>query len=80
MGGQLPPVSAGYGPAAMQLRIDADRCTGHGRCYSLAPDLFEPDDEGNGVVVGDGVVPPGQEDVARRAATNCPERAVIVVD
>jgi ferredoxin len=64
----------------MQLRIDADRCTGHGRCYSLAPDLFEPDDEGNGVVVGQGVVPPGQEDVARRAATNCPERAVIVVD
>jgi ferredoxin len=30
--------------------------------------------------VGQGVVPPGQEDVARRAATNCPERAVIVVD
>jgi ferredoxin len=62
----------------MQLRIDAERCTGHGRCYSLAPDLFEPDDEGNGVVVGDGTVLPDQEDVARRAATNCPERAVIV--
>jgi ferredoxin len=64
----------------MQLRIDTERCTGHGRCYSLAPDLFEPDDEGNGVVLGDGEVTPAQEDIARRAATNCPERAVILDD
>ena len=64
----------------MQLRIDEERCTGHGRCYSLAPDLFEPDDEGNGQVVGDGRVPPGQEDLARKAVANCPERAVIVDD
>jgi ferredoxin len=62
----------------MQLRIDAERCTGHGRCYSLAPDLFEPDDEGHGVVVGDGTVEPEMEELARKAAANCPERAVIV--
>jgi ferredoxin len=61
----------------MKIRIDTDLCTGHGRCYSLAPELFEPDDEGNGVVRHE-VVPAGQEDAARRAASNCPERAVIV--
>jgi ferredoxin len=60
----------------MQLRIDAERCTGHGRCYSLAPGLFEPDDEGHGVVLADGTVPAGQEEAARRAVTNCPERAI----
>jgi ferredoxin len=60
----------------MELRIDADRCTGHGRCYALAPALFEPDDEGHGVVLHGGEVPAGQEDDARRATTNCPERAI----
>ena len=64
----------------MQVRIDAERCTGHGRCYGLAPDLFEDDDEGHGVVVGDGTVPPEQEEVARKAAANCPERAVILAE
>jgi ferredoxin len=30
----------------MRLELDRDRCTGHGRCYSLAPDLFDCDEEG----------------------------------
>ena len=33
----------------MKLHIDADACTGHGRCYVLAPEVFEPDDEGHSV-------------------------------
>jgi ferredoxin len=64
----------------MQLRIDAERCTGHGRCYGLAPGLFEDDDEGNGQLVGDGTVPPELEDLARKAVANCPERAVALSD
>ena len=60
----------------MRLRIDPDLCTGHGRCYTLAPELFEPDDQGHGVVLAEGEVPPGQEDAARRAVANCPERAI----
>jgi ferredoxin len=62
----------------MRVRVDEDRCEGHGRCYALAPELFEPDDIGNAVVVGDGSVPVGAEAKARLAAENCPERAVIV--
>jgi ferredoxin len=49
---------------------------GHGRCYDLAPDLFGEDDEGYGKVLGDGTVPPEQQDQARLAAANCPERAI----
>jgi ferredoxin len=64
----------------MRVRIDDDRCTGHGRCYALAPELFEPDDLGQGQVIGDGTVPDGQHDAARKAAANCPERAVILDD
>jgi ferredoxin len=60
----------------VKLRIDVVLCQGHGRCYDLAPGLFGDDEEGHGKVLGDGVVPPGKEDDARRAALNCPEHAL----
>ncbi|GAA2293607.1 ferredoxin [Nonomuraea roseoviolacea subsp. roseoviolacea] len=60
----------------MNVHIDSGLCQGHGRCYTLAPALFEEDDEGYGHVVGDGAVPPGEERAARLAASNCPERAI----
>jgi ferredoxin len=63
----------------MKVRIDPGRCQGHGRCYDLAPGLFGEDDEGYGTVLGDGAVPAGAEQDARRAAANCPERAITVV-
>jgi len=60
----------------VKIQIDSGRCQGHGRCYDIAPGLFGDDDEGYGQVLGDGPVPPGQEDEARLAAANCPERAI----
>ena len=27
----------------MSLSIDTEKCQGHGRCYALAPELFEPE-------------------------------------
>lgn len=63
----------------MHVVIDHDVCTGHGRCYALAPEDFEPDDAGYGVVRHD-EVPPEREAAVRRAATNCPEGAVIVTE
>ena len=64
----------------MRVLIDSDRCQGHGRCYDLAPDLFGEDEDGYGVVLGDGRVPPGREEDARLARANCPEAAVGVVE
>jgi ferredoxin len=65
----------------MRLRLDEDICTGHGRCYALAPDLFEPDEEdGHGKLLHGGEVPAGLEEQARRAVSNCPERAISIVD
>jgi len=60
----------------VKVQIDPGRCQGHGRCYDLAPGLFGDDEEGYGQVLGDGVVPPGRADEARRAVANCPERAI----
>ena len=64
----------------MKVQIDSDRCQGHGRCYDLAPDLFGADDEGYGQVLGDGLVSPDREQEAGRAAANCPESAVAVLE
>jgi ferredoxin len=63
----------------MKMQIDSGRCQGHGRCYDLAPELFGEDDEGYGTVLGDGTVPDGARQDARRAAANCPERAIDVL-
>ncbi|MFF5112264.1 ferredoxin [Streptosporangium sp. NPDC000509] len=63
----------------MKVRINPEGCQGHGRCYALAPALFDEDDEGYGQVVGDGVVPPGEERAARLAVANCPERAIEIL-
>ena len=62
----------------MKVRVDDERCEGHGRCYALAPELFAPDDIGNGHEVGDGTVAAGMEQKARLAVANCPERAITI--
>jgi len=64
----------------VKVRINSELCQGHGRCYDLVPALFADDDEGYGVVRGDGVVQPGQEQDARLAVANCPERAVELIE
>jgi len=64
----------------VKVRINSQLCQGHGRCYDLAPSLFGDDDEGYGQVLGDGIVPPGDEQDARLAVANCPERAVELIE
>lgn len=64
----------------MKVVIDHDRCTGHGRCYVLAEDLFHDDDAGYGQVTGDGLVPADQEELARTAVQSCPEQAISIED
>ena len=62
----------------MRVHVDPERCPGHNRCYSNAPELFDIDDLGNAHEVGDGVVPPGLEEKAQLAVANCPEFAISV--
>ena len=64
----------------MRLSVDPGSCVGHGRCYDVAPGLFEDDDEGYSVVKGDGSVPPAEAEAARLAVRLCPERAVRLAD
>jgi ferredoxin len=60
----------------MRVVIDYERCSGHGRCYSLAPSLFTDDDRGYGQVRDNGVVRPDQQADAERVLLACPEQAI----
>ena len=61
----------------MRLEIDTTVCTGHGRCYTRAPKLIEPDDEGFPVLLVDGgEVPAELAEDGRLAARSCPEGAI----
>jgi ferredoxin len=63
----------------MRVVVDESICTGHGRCYALAPDLFGPDDYGHcEILASDGVVPDGLEAQARTGRDNCPEQAISI--
>lgn len=64
----------------MKVQIESARCQGHGRCYYLAPAVFDDDLEGYGTVTGDGIVPPDQEQEARVATDSCPERAISLIE
>jgi len=65
----------------MKLSFSAELCRGHGRCYTLAEDLLEDDDEGFVSVRGQIIdVPDDQVDDARNAAGSCPERAITVLE
>lgn len=64
----------------MRIRLDREACQGHNRCYLLAPELFDVDDEGYAVLRVDGEVPAELEQKARLAVDNCPEYAITTED
>jgi len=66
----------------VKLTVRADLCRGHGRCYTVAPDLLEDDDdEGYVTVRGQQIdVPADQAEDARDAAGSCPERAIQLLE
>ena len=66
--------------STFRIEIDEDACAGHGRCWTLAPDLFEarPED-------GKGQVKVSQPDPSTRAEAErivqlCPENAIRIVE
>jgi ferredoxin len=63
----------------MRIVLDTKKCQGHGRCYSLAPDLFDADDRGHCILITD-IVPAGRERAAESGVENCPELALTLVN
>ena len=64
----------------MRLVLDAEACTGHGRCYALAPEVFDADDDGHCVLRVEGELTDNLLDAARKGVANCPESALSITD
>ena len=62
----------------MRIRVDAERCQGHTLCNMVAPELFGLREEDGHSFVTQEQVPAALEEVARKAALGCPERAIEV--
>lgn len=67
-------------PGRIRLRVDQDKCQGHSRCKSLAPELFQLDAYGNAHEIGDGTVPDALVEQAYLARSNCPELAIEIIE
>jgi ferredoxin len=63
----------------MKARIDFERCSGHGRCYVLCPEVFAEDDDGY-PILSPLPIAEGLADRVRRAADNCPEAAITILN
>ena len=64
----------------MRIVVDADVCQGHLRCYGIAPDLFEIDEQGHAMSPDRDIAEGPELDLAWSAVENCPERAIRIED
>lgn len=61
----------------MHVSVNRDLCTGHGRCYMLAPDVFDADEAGY-CTVKVSEVDGDLLEQARVGVNNCPEDAISI--
>jgi ferredoxin len=65
----------------MKIAIDKELCSGHGRCYTVAGDVYRPDIEGFNADRGSVIdVPAGHEAAAMLGLKSCPEAAISLVE
>ena len=65
----------------MKLQVST-ACQGHGRCYTLAPQMLSSDDEGFVTIRGDDPIDVPEEliELAREVEGTCPESAISLID
>ena len=59
----------------MKVRVDFAKCTGLGICESMAPNIFEVDDDGRLLLLKDDVTDDELQSV-EEAVTGCPTEAL----
>jgi ferredoxin len=65
----------------MKAKIDETLCSGHGRCFVLASEVYDLDDNGYNANRGSVIdVDPENESLARLGAENCPEAAITLAE
>jgi ferredoxin len=69
-----PPDSSALGA---KIVVEREACMGSGNCVYWAPAVFDLDDDGIAVVLGDLA---GNEELVRVAMENCPTSAISIAD
>ncbi len=65
----------------MRYIVDAALCCAHGRCYAVAPEVYQAGPDGYNANTGTAVeVPREFKAAARFGAKACPESAILVID
>lgn len=59
----------------MKVKVDRQKCRGHGQCVLIAPDVFDLDDQDRSVVLAEDV-PADLESTVEDAVLMCPEGAI----
>ena len=62
---------------AFSVAVDMKLCVGHGRCYELAPDVFDEDEAGHCTLLRERI-PKALAAQAQSGEANCPEGAIRV--
>lgn len=62
----------------MRIVVDKQKCTALGICESVAPDLFEVQDDGTLIILDDRPEGGGLCDAAREAVEGCPTEALSI--
>jgi ferredoxin len=60
---------------SIEIEIDREKCMGSGNCSYWAPGVFDLDEDGIAVVIGD---PAGHVDRVELAAEHCPTAAITI--
>lgn len=60
----------------MQVRVDPDRCRGHARCLTIAPEAFEFVDTEDRAVAVSGAAGLVGHIALEEAVAECPEQAI----
>jgi ferredoxin len=62
---------------AVKARVDRSLCIGSAMCVSIAPDVFELDNQGQSHAINPD---PGDDDLLREVAESCPVLAIVLED
>lgn len=61
----------------VKIHLERGKCSGHAQCYVVDADFFPIDDEGYSILA-ERTVEAGDEEVARRGVSACPENALVI--
>jgi ferredoxin len=64
----------------MRVKLNKERCSGHARCFAVAPEVYNIDDDGFCLPLPDEPINSEHEGHARAGVDACPENALIPFD